>query len=48
MEPPDSPEAPVHLNNAEASAWQSGWEAGFKAGYEKGFNQGQWYDPEDW
>lgn len=29
---PDAPEAPIHLECSEASAWQSGWTSGFGAG----------------
>lgn len=30
---PDAPEAPVHYDNQEASAWQSGWTSGYEVGY---------------
>lgn len=31
-EPPNAPEAPIWLNNAEASQWQAGWDSGYRAG----------------
>lgn len=37
---PDAPEAPVHLSNEEAAAWQSGWSSGHKKGREQDGQRG--------